>query len=222
VIRRAAAVVLAAAGVLALPPPTGAAVPAVAPAPQRAQELRLGARGPAVRALQTTLARLSYLPAAGVDGVFGQRTWHSVVAFQGWTGLPRDGIAGVRTRTALAHAGPPTPWSRTTGLEVHIPQQVLLLVSSGRVVRAIHVSTGAGGATPLGRFAIVGRDPMSWSVPFGVWLPWAQYFHGGYALHEYPIVPAYPASHGCVRVSAAEAATVWQFGRAGMRVWTSG
>ena len=29
-------------------------------------------------------------------------------------------------------------------------------------------------------------------------MPWASYFTGGIALHEYPIVPTYPASHGCV------------------------
>ena len=30
---------------------------------------------------------------------------------------------------------------------------------------------------------------------------WSVYFHGGYAVHGYPSVPAtYPASHGCLRV----------------------
>ena len=61
---------------------------------------------------------------------------------------------------------------------------------------------------------------MSWSVPFQVYLPLAQYFYSGYALHEYPDVPPYPASHGCVRIPAAEAATVWRFGRMAMRIWT--
>jgi hypothetical protein len=53
--------------------------------------------------------------------------------------------------------------------------------------------------------------------------------HGGVAvlvalacswIATYPEVPAYPASHGCVRVPEAEAARVWRFGRIGMRVWT--
>lgn len=26
------------------------------------------------------------------------------------------------------------------------------------------------------------------------------YFRGGFAIHGYPSVPAYPASHGCVRI----------------------
>jgi len=62
---------------------------------------------------------------------------------------------------------------------------------------------------------------MSWSVPFRVWMPLAQYFDDGYAMHEFSDVPAYPASHGCIRVSSEEAQTVWQFGRVGMRLWTS-
>jgi lipoprotein-anchoring transpeptidase ErfK/SrfK len=94
-------------------------------------------------------------------------------------------------------------------------------VRGGRVVRAIHVSTGMPGwPTPVGHFEIVERDLMSWSAPFDVWMPLAQYFYDGYALHEFPDVPDYPASHGCIRVPEAEAQTVWRFGRVGMRLWT--
>ncbi|MGO9909233.1 MAG: L,D-transpeptidase family protein [Solirubrobacteraceae bacterium] len=146
----------------------------------------------------------------------------AVVAFQGWSGLVRDGIIGPKTRTALAHARIPTPWSTATGFEVHIPQQVLLIVADGRVQRAIHVSTGRPGwPTPVGHFTIESRDPMSWSVPFQVWMPLAQYFYDGYAMHEFSDVPGYPASHGCIRVPSEEAQTVWQLGRIGMRLWTS-
>ncbi|MGO9319528.1 MAG: L,D-transpeptidase family protein [Solirubrobacteraceae bacterium] len=190
---------------------------------QAARTLSLGSHGPAVRTLQSALARLTYLPADGVDGVFGERTWHAVVAFQGWSGLVRDGVAGPVTRRALTHARRPVPWSTaTTGLEVHIAQQVLLLVRDGRVQRAVHVSTGRPGwPTPVGHFTILERDVMSWSAPFQVWMPLAQYFYDGYALHEFSEVPAYPASHGCIRVPVVEAPAVWQFGRIGMRLWTS-
>jgi peptidoglycan hydrolase-like protein with peptidoglycan-binding domain len=199
-----------------------APVPAVASSPRPAAILQLGSRGSSVRSLQATLARLSYLPAGAVDGVFGLRTWHALVAFQGWQGLLRDGVAGPQTLQALARARPPAPWSTAAGIEVHIPQQVMLLVANGRVQRAIHVSTGRPGwPTPAGRFEILSRQTMSWSAPFQTWMPLAQYFDSGYAMHEYPEVPAYPASHGCVRLPAQEAGVVWQFGRLGMRVWTS-
>ena len=29
---------------------------------------------------------------------------------------------------------------------------------------------------------------------------WPVFFHGGYAIHGYPSIPTYPASHGCGRV----------------------
>jgi len=184
--------------------------------------LRLGLHGAAVRTLQSELARLTYLPSSAVDGAFGMRTWHAVVAFQGWSGLVRDGVVGPKTRAALAHARVPRPWSTATGFEVHISQQVLLIVAGGQVQRAIHVSTGRPGwPTPVGHFTIQSRSLMSWSVPFQVWMPLAQYFDDGYAMHEFSEVPAYPASHGCIRVPTEEAQTVWQFGRTGMRLWTS-
>ncbi len=189
---------------------------------QAAGTLSLGSHGSAVRTLQSTLARLTYLPSDGVDGAFGEQTWHAVVAFQGWSGLVRDGVAGPLTRRALAHARRPVPWSTAPGFEVHIAQQVLLLVRDGRVERAIHVSTGRPGwPTPVGHFTILERDLMSWSAPFQVWMPLAQYFYDGFALHEFSEVPDYPASHGCIRVPVVEAPTVWKFGRVGMRLWTS-
>jgi hypothetical protein len=194
----------------------------MAPARQSAPTLTLGSHGAAVRSLQAALVRLTYLPAGGVDGVYGMRTWHAVVAFQGWKGLMRDGIAGPQTLAALVRATVPTPWSTATGMEVHISQQVLLLVAGGRVQRAIHVSTGMPGwPTPIGHFTIISRVPQAWSYPFHEWMPLAQYFHSGYAIHELAAVPDYPASHGCVRVPAAEARVVWSFGRLGMRVWTA-
>jgi lipoprotein-anchoring transpeptidase ErfK/SrfK len=199
----------------AVPPPAGTSRPA-------ASLLRLGDHGPAVRALQATLARLTYLLPSAVDGSFGTQTWHAVVAFQGWSGIGRDGVVGPLTQSALAHARVPTPWSTATGIEVHTRQQVLLLVSGGRVVRAIHVATGKPSTpTPGGHFTIQARYTMSWSVRFKVWMPLAQYFDDGYAIHEFADVPAYPASHGCVRVPSSDAQAVWQFGRIGMRVWTA-
>lgn len=189
---------------------------------RRAPMLQLGSHGPAVRALQSELARLTYLPRSAIDGGFGTRTWHAVVAFQGWSGLAMDGVVGPQTRKALVHARLPTPWSTADGFEVHIAQQVLLLVRDGRVQRAIHVSTGMPGwPTPRGHFTILERDPMSWSLRFHAWMPLAEYFYDGYALHEFPEVPAYPASHGCIRVPSDEAQVVWQFGRIGMRLWTT-
>lgn len=177
-----------------------------APAP-----VHLGSRGPRVRALQRRLSELTYLPAGAVDGVFGLRTWHAVVAFQGWQRLSRDGVVNSRTQAALSSASPPRPWVKLArGLELDTRRQVLLVVERGRTVHTVHVSTARPGfVTPRGRFSVYRRERMSWSAVYGVWMPYALYFSGGYAIHGFSSVPAYPASHGCVRVPLSEAPLVY-------------
>jgi lipoprotein-anchoring transpeptidase ErfK/SrfK len=106
-------------------------------------------------------------------------------------------------------------------MEVYISKQVLLLIGKlGHVKRAIHVSTAGvpGYFTPTGIFHIYSKQIMSWSNLFDTWLPYADYFTGGYAFHEYPDVPGYPASHGCIRISDGDAQVVWQFATLGTRV----
>lgn len=175
------------------------------------QALHRGSRGPAVRTLQQRLIALGYLPTGTANGVFGLRTWHAVVAFQGWQRLYRDGIVGARTRAALASAARPRPWAGIRrGLQLDRRRQVLLVVVGGRTVRAVHISSAAPGfVTPSGRFQIYRRERLSWSWPYQVWMPYALYFKGGYAVHGYSSVPAYPASHGCVRMPLSEAPFVY-------------
>ena len=182
-----------------------------------AAALAPGSSGGETRALQARLAALTYLPPGYRTAGYDYRTIQAVMAFQGWEGLPRDGIAGPVTLQRLTVAHRPQAWSTATRhMELHITQQVLLLVDDGRVVRAIHVSTAAPGhVTPRGTFTIYRKERMSWSVPFQVWMPYASYFTGGYALHEYPDVPPYPASHGCVRVPAGDSIVVWDFATIG-------
>ena len=57
-----------------------------------------------------------------------------------------------------------------------------------------------------------------WSTPFREWLPWAIPFVGGIAFHGYPDVPAYPASHGCVRQAFSVARWTYNFASVGMPV----
>jgi len=181
---------------------------------------QLGDRGPEVRRFQERLHALGYLSRAQVNGRYGDATWHAVVAFQGWHRLKRDGVAGPRLLLDLRTAERPRS-TRASGarVEVDITRQVLLLIDgSGRTERIVHVSTGATGNTPTGRYAVNRKELMSWSVPFESWMPWASYFVGGFAMHEYASVPAYPASAGCVRIPAAEARMVYRFATMGMPV----
>jgi lipoprotein-anchoring transpeptidase ErfK/SrfK len=55
-------------------------------------------------------------------------------------------------------------------------------------------------------------------VPFREWLPYALPFVGGIAFHEFGDVPAYPASHGCVRQSSTVASWTYAFAYVGMPV----
>jgi lipoprotein-anchoring transpeptidase ErfK/SrfK len=191
------------------------------PAPALAS-LSIGSSGPAVHKLQKKLIKLRYLGNTGLTGVYTERTAQAVMAFQGWVGLTRDGVAGTTTLRRLKKAKHrPTPWSRVyKHIEVHKAKQVLLTIGKGgKVTRAIHVSTAAPGhVTPSGHFRIFRKELMSWSKPFQVWLPYASYFYGGDAFHQYPSVPGYPASHGCVRIYDRDAIVVYQFATLGTRV----
>ncbi|MCW2999622.1 MAG: hypothetical protein JWN65_3171 [Solirubrobacterales bacterium] len=180
--------------------------------------------GPAVtgiKEVQQRLADLGFLPAGAVDGLAGYRTQQAIMAFQAWHGLLRDGVAGPLTKQKLAKAGRPQPRGRGPArrIEVNRAKGVALLISGGRVVRAIHVSTGGPGTeTPSGTYTVFRKELRSWSVPFSVFLPYASYFNNGIAFHEYPDVPVSPASHGCVRVPAPEARGVYAFAAQGTTV----
>jgi predicted esterase len=167
------------------------------------------------------LATLGYLPAkATPSNTSDYALSQAIMGFQGWNGLPRTGRADADTQKRLSAAG--RPQARRTGggkwLEGYIDRQVVLLVERGRVVRAIHFSSGASGNTPRGTFSIFRKELMSWSIPFSSWMPYASYFTGGFAFHEYPDVPGYPASHGCVRIAAPFAPFLYEFASYGTPV----
>ncbi len=188
--------------------------------PVREQRPR-GKASAATRTVQERLIRLHYLPKGSADGVAGYQTEQAVMAFQAWEGLARDGVVGPQTKGALATARRPRP--RAGGppkrIEVYREKGVALLIANGKVKRAVHVSTGAPGtSTPAGTFEVFRKEERSWSVPFQVWLPWASYFTGGIAFHEYPDVPPFPASHGCVRVPAPEARMLYDFAAMGTTI----
>ncbi len=188
--------------------------------PQRKLRPR-GAKSADTRTIQKRLAKLRYLPRSAVDGIDGYRTQQAVIAFQSWRGLERDGVVGPATTAALARASRPKPkgGGPERRIEVHREKGVALLIAGGKVKRAIHVSTGAPGTdTPSGRYSVFRKELQSWSVPFSTWLPYASYFNQGIALHEYPDVPTFPASHGCVRVPAPEAKGVYEFATIGTAV----
>ena len=158
-------------------------------------ELAAGSRGPGVLALEQRLRELRYA-LRGVDTVYAPDTVEAVIAFQKVHGLPRTGRVDATVWRRLAAARVPAPrFGRADGLEVDKSANVLYEIRDGRVNRIVHVSTGATGNTPLGTFHVY-RTVRGWD--WVLWYP--MYFLRGFAIHGYPSVPAYPASHGCVRV----------------------
>ena len=210
-IRRLVLLVVVAGALLATAAPALAATTQVTPASSSG----------VIAALQRKLIRLRYLQPGLADGVYGNRTIQAVMAFQGWVGLTRTGIMDSRSWAALTHAKVPVSHGHNRKhMEVYIQKQVLLLIGKlGHVKRAIHISTARPGYfTPTGIFHIYRKELMSWSTLFDVWLPYADYFTGGFAFHEYPDVPGVPASHGCIRIADGDAQVVWRFATLGTRV----
>jgi hypothetical protein len=178
---------------------------------------REGDEGPEIARLQEALLLLGYRPGEP-DGRYGAATASAVLAFQKHEGLQRDGVAGPEVLAALARppsgAGPrdPGPGPR---LEVDLDRQIMFVTLADGSRFVLNVSTGSGGtyrhprggtavaATPVGGFAIGRKIDALERAPLGV-LYRPMYFHGGFAVHGSPSVPAYPASHGCIRVSNAD------------------
>jgi hypothetical protein len=187
-----------------------------------------GETGAKVTAIQQRLTDLGFWQGA-VDGTYGGLTSQAVMAFQKVWGLPRTGTADPVTAALLATA--PRPTARFGGgdrIEVDLTRQVLFVVRAGEVVHTLNVSTGSGipyvertrdgrlvsgdAITPTGRFRFNRELPNGWRISdLGeLWRP--KYFFLGFAIHGARSVPAYPASHGCVRVTTAAMDWLWASG----------
>jgi predicted DNA-binding transcriptional regulator AlpA len=158
--------------------------------------LSTGARGPSVRILERKLAQLRYA-LRGVDSFYSYDTADAVLAFQKVNGMTRTGRVDPSFWRRLQAAHVPRP--RYLGghhVEVDKTRQVLFEVDGGKVVRIVHVSTGATGNTPVGRWRVYSKVPGFNAI--GMF--YSSFFLRGFAIHGYHSVPSYPASHGCVRI----------------------
>jgi hypothetical protein len=181
-----------------------------------------GEPGRSPRALEQRLYDLGFLSTLADPGDHAEWLGVGVLAFEKWARLPRDGVLAAEDASVLRRSVRPEPVTRAgrgRRIEVVLDRQVALLIEHDRVLRVVHISTGAWGtSTPSGSFRVYRKERYSWSVPFKVWMPWASYFTGGIAFHEYSYVPAYAASHGCVRVNRFDARRLFAFAVTGTPV----
>ena len=153
-------------------------------------------------ALEQRLAALHY--AVQVDGVFGDDDAEALYAFQKVTGLPRTGVATAAVWRRLLAATIPRARYGGDHVEVDKTRQVLFIVRDGKVALIVATSTGATGNTPLGEWHVYRKV-----AGFDWVLYYPSYFLRGFAVHGYPDVPPYPASHGCARIPMWVAPTVY-------------
>ena len=154
-----------------------------------------------VWALEARLDELGYWPGA-VDAVFDGQTSHAVTALQKVAGIERSGRVDLATEWAL-QAGLLPPVRTATGhvVEIDLELQVMTIATDGRIDQVLDVSTGKRATrTPRGSYGI-GRQIDGYRRSRLGLLYRPKYFVGGFAIHGYPSVPTYPASHGCVRVT---------------------
>ena len=170
-----------------------------------------------VAAVQRQLKDLRYY-AGAVDGERGSALRSAVMAFQKVNGLGADGTVGPATLAALKTPKAPSlkgsaPANR---VEVDLTKQVLYVVKSGSIARILPISSGNGATylqkdgskaralTPVGYYRVQRRIVGERKADLGT-LYDPQYFYKGWAIHGSNSVPAFPASHGCVRVTRADA-----------------
>lgn len=186
-----------------------------------------------VAAVQRQLNELHYYIGTA-DGKIGAAFRSAVMAFQKVQGVGADGVVGPGTLAALVN--PRVPQLRggpANRIEVDLSTQVMYLVEGGQLMRVLPISSGSGqtyklktggtarSLTPVGWFKIQRRIRGERKADLGI-LYDPMYFYRGWAIHGSNSVPAYPASHGCVRVTRADA--IWLFNRVpnGMPVFLYG
>lgn len=149
-----------------------------------------------------------------VDGVWDGATRHALTAFQKIQKAKATGRLTRAEYNALSVAAPHPPKEVSGGMhiEVDIARQVLFLVDAdGKVGNILPISSGTGkrfkeagypealAVTPCARLEVYQKVSGWRKSPLGE-MHNPLYIVGGIAIHGSQDVPAYPASHGCVRI----------------------
>jgi L,D-transpeptidase catalytic domain/Putative peptidoglycan binding domain len=167
---------------------------------------------PEIRAAEQRLADLGYWTGP-IDGVWDAVSRQGLIAFQKIQHAKATGVLTRAEYNALLTAEPPRPRELSgPHIEVDLARQVLFLVDGdGRVGNVLPISSGSGktfhqngypethAITPCGHLEVFATAAGWKTSPLGeMYNP--LYLVGGIAIHGSLSVPAYPASHGCIRV----------------------
>jgi len=186
-----------------------------------ARDVSYGSSGKEVRALRRRLADLRYRVPAETD-VYGPELLDAVLAFQKANRLTPDGYVGEEVWRTLGRARTPKPQHVRPAyhIEVDKTRQILLVVRKGKVSAVIPVSTGATGNTPEGAFRIRWKAlaTRTWLGPALLYRTMT-FLGNEFAIHGFPSVPVYPASHGCVRIPIWVADWLYQRSPVGTRIF---
>ena len=117
-------------------------------------------------------------------------------------------------------------WAAGLVARIDISSQTMTVSKHGRVIHKWQVSTARSGyITPRGTYRPTRMHRMWHSRKYDLSpMPYSIFFRGGYAIHGTGYVKQLgrPASHGCVRLNTANAATLYslvnQVGRGNTRI----
>ena len=112
------------------------------------------------------------------------------------------------------------PWREERRIEIRLSEQrARLYDETGGEIFETKVSTGRKGyATPTGEYVITNKYRDWTSTLYHASMPYFQRLScGDFGLHQ-GNVPGYPASHGCIRVPAGNAAKLFSMTKTGDRV----
>ena len=166
------------------------------------------------------------------SGKYDETTRQAVMAFQKYYLLRPTGSMNNATAFLLdkLDVRPQAQATEGTLAEVDKARQLLFLVEEGVTKYVINASTGDDRAyvepdmntpgvlirgtaiTPVGEFKTNRERSDGWWVGDLGQIYRPKYFVGGVAIHGSQTVPAYPASHGCVRVSTVAMDMIWNSG----------
>jgi len=168
-----------------------------------------GSRGTFVALVQQRLALLGY--AVPRDGAYDNLTGLAVLAFRKVNGMARittlDPLVVDRLLRGVGGFHVRYP-SHGRHVEANLAQQVLALIDHGRVVRAYVTSSGKPSTpTVLGSFRFYSKTIGTNAKG----MVDSNYFIRGYAIHGYFDVPAFAASHGCLRVPIPDAFAIFSW-----------